>query len=221
MFRTSATAFVIALTGAIAPGPVLALVIGQVLAQGIMAAVFILIGHALIEVVLVAALAGGARKWLCSDKVRGVVSVIGGLVLLVMAQDMVRHAGCAGIRGSHAHALPWYALIAAGLGVSLSNPYFTGWWATVGTGQVAALGLRRPADYIAFYAGHEMGDVVWYLFVAVVLLTGASWLTDAVYQRLLVGCGLLIGALGIWFIFVAARLVVKRIRAERQESSQK
>jgi hypothetical protein len=61
-------------------------------------------------------------------------------------------------------------LVLAGIGVSLSNPYFTGWWATVGAGQIATLDLRRFADYVVFWGGHEMGDVVWYTFVAALLV---------------------------------------------------
>ncbi len=207
MLRTAVAAFVIALTGAVTPGPILALVIGQVLVQGVMAAVLILVGHALIEAALVAALAAGAARFLGKDRVRGVISSVGGLVLILMAQDMIRHAGGMTVHGSHAHVLPWYALVLAGIGVSLSNPYFTGWWATVGTGQVAALGLRRLRDYVAFYVGHEMGDIVWYLLVAVVLVSGSSWLTDAVYQGVVFTCGALLGMLGLWFLYLAFRFL--------------
>lgn len=207
MWRTAFFAFLIALTGAIAPGPVLALVIGQVLVQGVMAAVFILLGHALIEALLVGALSMGAGRFLSSGRVRGAVSLVGGLVLLFMAQDLVRNAGSLTVRGAQVYALPWYALVLAGLGVSLSNPYFTGWWVTVGTGQVAALGLTRARDYVAFYLGHEMGDVVWYMIVAVVLAAGSKGLTDEVYQGLILACGVLIGALALWFLYLAVRFI--------------
>ncbi|MCD6352286.1 MAG: LysE family transporter [Armatimonadetes bacterium] len=204
----------IALTGAITPGPVLALVIGQVLVQGAMAAAFILVGHALIEIVLVSALALGAAAFLRGERVRGVISVVGGAVLIFMGQDMVRHAGAMTAAGAQADAMPWYGLVLAGVGVSLSNPYFTGWWATVGTGQIAALNLRGVGDYLAFYFGHEMGDVVWYMAVAFVLAKGSSWLTASVYQWLVMVCGILVLVLGVGFLYVAWRFMTGATRPE-------
>lgn len=212
MLRTAALAFVLALTGAIVPGPVLALVIGQVLALGVAAAAYVLVGHALLELVLVTALAAGAARWFRSGRVRGAVSILGGLVLVAMGQDMLRHAGAVTVTTAAGAGLPWYALVAAGAGVSLSNPYFTGWWATVGSGQVAALGLRRLSDYVAFFLGHEMGDVAWYMLVAVLLATGKGFLSDSVYRALMYACGAILLALGVWFLLVAVRTI--RVQAD-------
>ena len=203
--RTSGLAFMIAFTGAATPGPMLALVIGQVLAQGVMAAVFILLGHALLEAVFVLGFARGMGRFLTHRKARGLLSLVGGGVLLWMGLDIVKHAGGASLATAQAAAMPYLTLIVAGAGVSLSNPYFTGWWATVGTGQVAAFGLRSLKDYMAFFVGHEMGDVVWYMFVAAVLALGRGWLTDPMYQRLLWVCGAAIVILGLLFLGMGIR----------------
>lgn len=210
LLRTSGLAFMIAFTGAATPGPMLALVIGQVLAQGVMAAVFILLGHALLESVFVVGLAKGMGRFLTDRKVRGVLSLVGGAVLLWMGLTIVKDAGAASLAAAETAARPYLTLIVAGMAVSLSNPYFTGWWATVGTGQVAAFGLRSLKDYAAFFVGHELGDVVWYMFVAAVLALGRGWLTDPVYQRLLWVCGAAIVALGVLFLCMGVRCAMGR-----------
>ncbi|MCX7598160.1 MAG: LysE family translocator, partial [Armatimonadetes bacterium] len=192
MVRIFGLAFLIALTGAMVPGPVLALVIGQVLAQGLAAALLVTAGHAILEALLVAGFAVGLSRLLSSARVRGLCSLLGGAVLVWMGYGMVRQASGVSLTGAEASPLPWYALMLAGAGVSLANPYFTGWWATVGTGQVATFGLESPREYAVFYLGHELGDVVWYGFVAAVLVLGKGWFTDATYRWLVWGCGLVI-----------------------------
>jgi threonine/homoserine/homoserine lactone efflux protein len=197
--RIFCVAWLIAFTGAVTPGSMLALVIGQVLAQGFRAVLFILLGHALLEGLFLIGFAYGAMRFLARRMVRGVLAVVGGLALAWMGFEILRSAGSASIEQAAGSAMSWWSLVLGGMAVSLSNPYFTGWWATVGSGQVAAFGLRGMVDFVVFWVGHELGDIVWYAFVALVLVLGAQWLTDIVYQRLLV-CGGLICALGIVFV---------------------
>lgn len=203
-------AFTLALTGAVTPGPVLALVIGQVLAQGLMGAAFILVGHALLELFLLAGLAVGFTRLLNSNRVRAGLGLVGGAVLIWMGWDIFRSAAGAVLPNGETAALGWLKLILAGIGVSLSNPYFTGWWATVGTGQIASLRLRRKGEYLLFFAGHELGDFAWYMFVAVILTVGRQWLTGDVYPVILKVCGLLILTLGAAFIIAALVRIKKK-----------
>ena len=170
--RIFGLAFLVALTGAATPGPLLALVIGQALVQGLPATLLILAGHALIEAVFVVLLAAGLSAILARPRTRGVLAIGGGLVMAWMGVDILRHVGATSLAGTHGTAMPWFSLVAAGAGVSVSNPYFTGWWATVGTGQVAALGLRSRVAYLLFLAGHELGDLAWYLAVTAALVFG-------------------------------------------------
>jgi len=200
LFRLGLTAFILAFSGAVTPGPMLALVIGQTLAQGVFAVIGILVGHALIEAVLVACIAKGLGDVLSRPRVRGGLGLLGGMALLWMGYDVLANAGCMSISHANGSSMPWHTLVFAGVGVSLSNPYFTGWWATIGTGQFATLGIKTRGQIAAFFLGHEMGDVAWFLFVAMLLVTGKRWLTDAVYHGLLYTCGSVILILGLLFV---------------------
>ena len=208
--RTFGLAWLLAFTGAVTPGPMLALVVGQVLAQGFAAVLFILLGHALLEAVFIAGFALGLMRFLNRRRTRGALSLIGGLALAAMGLDIILHAGDMTLAGGAGQALAWPMLVLAGVGVSLSNPYFTGWWATVGAGQVAAFRLRGLSGYASFWLGHEMGDIVWYVFVAAVLALGRSALNDRVYQGLLLACGIVICLLSLIFLGLGLRCFISR-----------
>lgn len=204
--KTALLAFTIAFSGAAAPGPMLALVVGQSVAAGIWPTVFILCGHALLELVVVALLVFGLGRLAARRGVAACLSIVGGGVLTLMGVQLLLNLGEMSLAGARASSLPWYSLILAGMAVSISNPYFTSWWATVGTGQMAALKLRGAGDYLAFWAGHEMGDVGWYLPLAAVVSLGCRWLTDGLYRWILAGCGGTIVVLGMVFVGMGVRL---------------
>jgi threonine/homoserine/homoserine lactone efflux protein len=216
--RILCLAFVVALTGAMTPGPFLALVIGQVLAQGLASVAFLLLGHACLEAVLVAGMAKGLGRWLAIVSVRAALGIVGGAVLLWMGWEVFSSAGSASLAAAKGTAMSWLPLFLAGMGASLSNPYFTGWWATVGTGQVATLGLRSREDYALFLVGHELGDVLWYVLVGVALTWGRHWLTDDIYRWLLWICGGVILLLGALFVGIGCRLLLKA-RGRRTQSN--
>ena len=211
MLRIAFLAFTVAFTGAVTPGPMLALVIGQTLAGGPLSTMFILIGHALVELVFVGLLAKGLSRILQSPVVGGILSVIGGGVLIWMGATILGDLHAMSLhQAASESALSWYALVLGGMGVSLSNPYFTSWWATVGSGQMAALQLRRPAEYTAFLVAHEMGDIVWYGIVTVALAVGQQWLNNSVYRILLAICGIAVVVLGVVFLVIGFRFWRRR-----------
>lgn len=212
--RILTLSFVMALSGAVTPGPMLALVVAQVLARGMGAVWPILLGHALIEAVFLGVLFAGLGAALARPRVRGVLALVGGGALAWMGWSMLRDASRITLTAAEAGGLSWFALLAAGVGVSLANPYFTGWWATVGTGQLASLKVRRWQEIVPFFIGHELGDVAWYVFVAVVLVTGRGWLTDGVYRLLVTGCAAAVLLVALLFLGLGVHtlLAVNRSR---------
>jgi len=212
MWRAFGVAFILALTGAVAPGPVLVLVIGQVLAQGLLAAVYIMFGHALLESLLILGLARGMKRLMEDLRVRLILGIIGGCVLIWMGWDLFLSGGEMSVGGMPVTVMSPLKLILAGIGVSLSNPYFTGWWATVGTGQVAALRLSSWKDYSVFFVGHELGDITWYLFVAVVVMAGRDYLLGGAYGKVLRISAVIIMIFGAGFIIVSIKELIKRKR---------
>ena len=77
--------------------------------------------------------------------------------------------------------------------------------AAVKTGALCrALGL---SSLLAFYLGHISADYVWNSVLATVVASGRSWLTDRIYQALLLVCGLFLVYTGLRFIWAGVGMV--------------
>lgn len=205
-------AFVTGLSGAMMPGPMLALVIGQTFARGFMAVLAIVLGHALLELVLVVLLMSGLRAVLLRHRVRGLIGLVGGAVLIWMGVDMVQQASALSLElaGSGQAAMSWGSLIIGGAAVCAINPYFLGWWATIGAGGLAHVAPRSRGEYLTFFVGHELSDLSWYGLVGLVIVTSRHILHGAVYQALVFACGVVILALAAWFIYTGLRFLLKK-----------
>jgi threonine/homoserine/homoserine lactone efflux protein len=212
-------AFVLALSGAMMPGPLLTVTIAQTAKRGFIASVLIVAGHAILELLLVSGLVLGLGNMLRTRTVMCAVAVVGGAMLLWMGWGMLRD----GWRGSvdigdiardgegpavlERSGLSLIRLVGAGIGVSISNPYWLLWWATVG---VSGLTLSRgiagsPLTAIAgFFFGHISGDVIWYLAVGIAVATGRRLLSPTVYRGIIGICGIFLLFLGGSFIYLVA-----------------
>jgi threonine/homoserine/homoserine lactone efflux protein len=207
--RIFGIAFITGFSGAMMPGPMLVLTIGQVGAYQSMDPVwFIVGGHALLEIVTVILLMVGMRHVLGRPNVRGAVSLVGGAFLAAMGVKMLLDAGSASLGAAAPEpSLPWLWLMLQGAVVCIVNPYFVGWWATIGTGQLAHAAPCNLTEYISFYLGHELSDLVWYAIVGLIVVTGATWLSPTVYMWLITVCGAALILLSLWFIWTGVRFI--------------
>jgi len=85
---------------------------------------------------------------------------------------------------------------AAGLTTSLSNPYWSLWWATFGLSWLLRSMERGVAGVLSFYTGHIMADVLWYFMVATLVVTGRRFLSDRAYNLVILACGAFLVVLG-------------------------
>jgi threonine/homoserine/homoserine lactone efflux protein len=135
------------------------------------------------------------------------ISLAGGLLLVYMGAMMIvrpgrnpREAETAQVRNS---ALP---IMAGGVLISVSNPFWTIWWATIGLGFLSWAYREAGATGVGtFFAGHTLSDFVWYAFVGFAVASGRRMMGERSYRILLAACGLFLIALGGWFLSVGAR----------------
>jgi threonine/homoserine/homoserine lactone efflux protein len=113
------------------------------------------------------------------------------------------------LESTGADAAAWWKLFVWGAAVSAVNPYFIGWWATIGAGQLSHIAPTSFTEYAAFFVGHEASDAIWYGFVALAIVTGRAWLTDGIYRGMIYTFGGLIGLLGLWFVIGGVRIVFR------------
>lgn len=201
-------AFVVGLSGAMSPGPYLTVTIARTMRSGPFSALLMLVGHALLEAALLVGFAFGLQRALVHPSVAGALAVVGGAVLLWMAWGLGRGAASGSIArdleivehadgkpsGTHAGA------IAQGAIVSLSNPFWTLWWATIGV-KLASDGLAiGPWGVVAFFVGHELADIAWYAFVIAAVWRGKALLTPGVYRVIMAVLAAALLYIGLRFI---------------------
>jgi len=257
------TAFTIAFSGAVMPGPVLTATIHQVAKRGAWAGVLIAAGHAILELVLVVALYFGLGRLLEDERlfnnVLGSVGLVGGALLLGMAWGMARYEVKAieaedegkrkkekGKNGEQAEEegkrkkekgknpeqigigeielqdegrgaecknrlrffpfsfflLPSGCLepVAAGMLTSLSNPYWMGWWVTVGLPLVAKSRSHALVGLGVFYVGHVLADFTWYGAVGFALAEGKAFAGGTAFKWLIRFCSVFMAVMGVYFV---------------------
>ena len=201
------TSFGVGFSGAAAPGPLLAFTIRESVRSGFRAGPLVAAGHVLLELPLVVGLAWGLGGFLNRDPVVAGISLAGGAFLLWMGGGLVlrpgRHLPEADRKGVGSGGL--HRTVFGGVVISLANPFWTIWWATIGLGFLAWAQESGQAGVGAFYVGHALSDFVWYTFVAVAVVSGGRVMGPRLYRGLLMGCGLFLVALGVWFLVVGVR----------------
>lgn len=198
------TAFVVGFSGAMMPGPLLAVTIGESARRGASAGPLIVIGHMILEAALVAAIALGLASFLNKPIVITVIGFAGGAMMCWMGQNMLRSAGAISLKLNANEPAKMHPVV-AGIVVSLSNPYWTIWWATIGLTYLI-MGLKFGViGILVFFVGHILSDFVWYSLVSFAAAKGRNVLPDSVYRKLIAVCGALVIAFGLWFFWTAAK----------------
>ncbi|NLW45661.1 MAG: LysE family transporter [Syntrophomonadaceae bacterium] len=212
------TAFLVGLSGAVMPGPLLTVTIGETVRHGMVAAPLIILGHLTLELILVAALAlgmvnvvkTGASPWM---------AILGGLFMLWMGWGMMRdvisgrislptHNDASGTAAEVKQSRPgnkidWLLqsrLVLTGGIISLANPYWLLWWATVGLGYTTMALKSGTIGVASFFSGHALSDLVWYLMIGAAVSGGRKFFTDKIYKALLIICGFFLLGIGGYFI---------------------
>ncbi|SHE28294.1 LysE type translocator [Desulfofundulus australicus DSM 11792] len=86
------TAFVVGLSGAMMPGPLLTVTIGESARRGFAAGPLVVLGHALLEGALVVALSLGLASLITAPPVARGIAVVGGIFLIYLGWGMARDA---------------------------------------------------------------------------------------------------------------------------------
>jgi len=209
LFLIFGTAFVVGLSGAMMPGPLLAVNISEAARHGFRAGPLLVLGHGLVELLVVVALAWGLSEVLEQSLVAGIIGVLGGLFLLGMAVTLLRRARQAvaplEVNPHSTRQRQW--LVVTGAVVSVANPFWLMWWATVGTTWVLwslAVGI---IGVVVFYFGHILSDLGWYSLVSVVVARGRRFMGPGVYRGLLLVCSVALIGLGVYFVVSGARFL--------------
>jgi len=208
--------FFVALTGAMAPGPLLTYtIIKSVTAKnrGYLMGLWVIVGHALIEMVIIIFLLMGFSFVLKNVIIVRIIGLVGGIILIYFGGSIIRDA--------YLKKIPTNFLISAeksdetsikinknglenpvigGMMISLANPYWWVWWATIGFAFMLQfeISFKEWPKLLAFFLGHEAGDLAWYLLVSILSFFGLRRLNEKAYYGFLVVCSVFMILFGIY-----------------------
>jgi threonine/homoserine/homoserine lactone efflux protein len=210
LFIVFGFALAVALTGAMVPGPLFSYTILKTLEtrrRGYLVGARVIAGHALLEGALVTAILLGFSVFLKNDTVIKVIGVVGGAFLLYMGGgivlDVVRGRADLRLDGEENAGGPVVRIsnpVLGGVLVSMANPYWWIWWATVGFGFMLQyrVSFQNWPALVSFFAGHEAGDLAWYLAVSTLVFLGRRKINRRAYAALLLCCSGMIIAFGVY-----------------------
>ncbi len=200
--------FLVALTGAMAPGPLLTYTIIKSVnsgRRGYLIGAWVILGHALLEMVIVFFLLMGFSFVLKNMMVVRFIGITGGIILVwfgtslikditlgKISTEFLKSSGNTETDSNQYNTRGLENPIVGGIIVSMSNPYWWVWWATIGFAFMIQfdVSLKKWPELIAFFLGHEAGDLLWYVIVSFLAFFGIRHLNRKTYYGILVVCGI-------------------------------
>jgi threonine/homoserine/homoserine lactone efflux protein len=204
------SSMVIAYSGALMPGPMLAVVVAETPRQGARAGPLVVLGHSILELALLAALIVGLGPLLEREGVQAGLSLVGGVMLAVTGGAMVAAVVRDTVRlewDTEGTATGRARTVLGGILSSLANPYWTIWWATIGLGLLTKAYALGFAGLVAFYVGHILGDLTWYSAVSGAIAAGRRWISQSGYRTMIAVAAVFLLALAVWFVVSGLRIV--------------
>ena len=188
----------ISLTGVMLPGPLTAATIAKGYGDK-NAGALIAVGHAVIEIPLIAAIYLGLGHLIGSPQVVKVIYVVGGLMLFYLGFRVFRTAGDA---GGEIGGLPTSSLV-TGIVFTGANPGFYIWWVTIGMVLIVGAINFGLIGIVLFTVVHWLCDLAWYEVLSVGTFKSGKWWTQKVRRIVFNGCAFVLIGFGVWFCISA------------------
>jgi len=207
--------FALSLTGALAPGPLSAAVVMQSSKHGRLHGILPMVGHAIVEVGIIAAIILSVEALTLSPLMIDLLVGFGGIVIVLfgfLALRDYRYKEDQEIKEET--AITASSVIEAttqGAAVSLLSPYFLLWWFGIGLANVTLLvGTLQVGVGTVFLAGvliyftHVSTDFIYGAFLTLGTDVATKKATIGDINWISVFIGVVQIALGLWFVILAA-----------------
>ncbi|MCK5197695.1 MAG: LysE family transporter [Spirochaetales bacterium] len=192
------TSFIIAFSGALMPGPLLSATINESGRRGWKVGPLFILGHGILEAVLIIGLFLGLAPLLTSNTAFIIISFGGGSFMIWMAFGMFRslpHISLTENSVKSGNNLPLTGIL-----MSIANPYWIIWWATIGLGYILSSRRFGFTGVFIFFMGHILADLLWYTFVSVAVHKGRTILPNRVYKGIIAVCALFLIGYALYLI---------------------
>lgn len=193
---------VITIPGLLTPGPVMAVTIERGSLSPHSGA-FITLGHGIVEIPVVLLIFTGPGRYADNPRVRFSLALAGGIFLLYMAWKTFKSRK----KKSASRSESRNSAFTAGIIMTLANPFFILWWATVGSALII-----RSADFgitvsILFYVLHFVSNFIWLYFISFMSYKGHSIMGDVYRSAVSLICGGILLFFGGYFLLTAIRIL--------------
>ncbi|MFX0209339.1 MAG: LysE family transporter [Candidatus Hodarchaeota archaeon] len=211
--------FLVALSGAMSPGPLLTYTIYksiQAKRKAFLVGLSICTGHAFLELVLILGLLFGVGPFISNTAVVIIIGLVGGGILVFFGIALLRNLKYKNIdfsflnlanmeseysdqNTSKVQKLSSHPII-GGVLISMSNPYWWLWWAIIGLNFMTQFSVTftHQVNFWSFFLGHEAGDLIWYGSIATVLGFSHKFITKKVYIGMIIICSIFMIGFGLY-----------------------
>ena len=193
---------VISLSGVMMPGPLFAVTVAKSY-KSQYAGAKVAIGHGIAELPLMLLIYFGLAQFFQHNLVQLLVSVVGGSMLIWLGIGMFRIRASIIERGKD---LPYNSVV-AGVVTSALNPFFILWWATVGSMLIMNSLNFGIMGFALFIPAHWLCDVVWLLFISILVYKTQSLWGRKFQEGLFTACSLILIVFGGWFLVSGIQLM--------------
>jgi threonine/homoserine/homoserine lactone efflux protein len=199
--------FFIALSGAMMPGPLLTATISHSASRGMIAGPLLILGHGILELVLVISLISGLEPYVNNDIFFVIVGILGSFILVWMAYGMFCAIPQLQLNFQIDTTQRKNGMIIDGILLSLANPYWSIWWASIGLGYIFHAMRFGMNGIICFFVGHILADLTWYASVSIAVSKGRSLLNDRIYRQVIAGCATFLLGFAGYFLYAALHVI--------------
>ena len=201
LIRFLASAVAISMSGVMAPGPMTTVTVHKG-RRSPHAGALVALGHGAIEVPIMVLIYAGLGSLFDIPGVTTAIAALGGVLLIVMAVAMV--LSLKRDPDQDVSVYPGSAVL-AGMALSIGNPYFLLWWATVGAALTSRASRFGLLGFTAFAVVHWLCDMVWYYFLSIVVFKTGTFLGPRFHRTVTLTCGIVLVWFGVAFIIAAIR----------------
>lgn len=191
--------FIISISGAMQPGPVTATAI-MMGTRNRWAGALVAVGHGIVEFPLMVLIIFGLGTILQKTSSQIVIGILGGFALLYMAYGMFKTTS----QSVDAEAVARKDKpVLAGVVLTVSNPYFLLWWATVGLGLATTATKHGMYGFALFAIVHWLVDFMWVTGLSLASFHGTTLFGPKVQRRVMEVCAGVMLFFGLFFLYKA------------------
>jgi threonine/homoserine/homoserine lactone efflux protein len=202
-------AFLVALTGAMSPGPLLTYTIYksiQTKTKSYLVGIFICLGHAILEFGIILVLLLGVGPFITSRGIILLIGLIGGGILIFFGLNLLRDViqdkvdiDVLSLNEEMKESFVKHPIF-GGIFISMSNPYWWLWWAVIGMSFMTqfSVSVTNIPEFWGFFLGHELGDYAWYGSISIGLGITNNFITKNVYKIIISCCSVFMIGFGLY-----------------------